>query len=110
MPYEGFFLLQLSQKQRTATAAPFEGPPCAGEAFEPPAPRKGGQQVGDGAVRGFPLQGGGSWVPVAVPVRRYLCSAHAKILSVNGGKKDAGRHRASTEALTGNLCFQKQLK
>lgn len=53
MPYKGCFLPQLSQKQRTATAAPFEGPPCAGEASEPLVPRKGVPQVGDwGLCRG----------------------------------------------------------
>lgn len=42
----GISLLQPSQRQRSATAAPCEGPPCAGAAFGPPAPRKGGLQVG----------------------------------------------------------------
>lgn len=75
VPYEGCFLLQLSQKQRIATAAPFEGHPCAGEASEPPAPRKGGQQVSDWGLRRGSLcreEEPGSW---------WLC------LSMNSGKR-----------------------
>lgn len=40
------FLLQLSPRQRSATAAQCEGHPCAGAASGPTAPRKGGLQVG----------------------------------------------------------------
>lgn len=55
----GISLPQPSRRQRSATAALCEGPPCAGAAFGPPVPRKGGLQVGGAGLRGAPGVGRG---------------------------------------------------